>query len=207
MMLQAYDTDFDYEPWIRQVKNSAVSAMVQRTHERVVAADVFGSEYVSASLFEARLLRTRESAVRIGPAQAALWADIPELTSLRTPDLAKLLKNEGAVEDLRRQVRAALKTARTDGDNVAAITELTHQLEAASHHLQRTSTTDLAWKAVIPGGLSGASMVVGAVTGGLAAASAGALGAIATLAPFLGDRLNGRREAAYLFVMARRVRK
>lgn len=207
LMLQQYDPEFDYEPWINQVKNSAISVLVQRTHERVVAADVFGSEYVSASLFEARLLRTRERASRIGPAQAALWADIPELTTMRSPDLAKLLKNEGAVEDLRRQVRAALKTARTDGENIDAITELTHQLEAASHNLHKTSRTDLAWKAVIPGGLSGASMVVGTVTGGLVAASAGALGAIATLAPFLGDRMNARREAAYLFVAARRARK
>ncbi|WP_245155991.1 hypothetical protein [Nocardioides sp. 503] len=206
-MLQPYDPGFDYEPWINQVKNSAIGALVQRTHERIVAADVFGAEYVSASLFEARLLRTRERTARIGPAQAALWADIPELTTMRGPDLAKLLTNEGAIEDLRRQVRAALKTARTDAENIDAITELTHQLEAASLNLQKRSRTDLAWKAVIPGGLSAASMVLGTVTGGLVAASGGALGALATLAPFLGDRMNTRRDAAYLFVAARRGRQ
>jgi hypothetical protein len=205
LMLQPYDPEYNYEPWINQVKDSAISALVQRTHERVVAADVFGSEYVSASLFEARLLHARERHTRIGPAQAALWADVPELTTLRSPDLAKLLKNEDAIEDLRRQVRASLKTARTDGENIDAITELTHQLEAASHNLQKISSSDLAWKAVIPGGLSGASMIVGGITGGLVAASAGALGALATLAPFLADRLNARREAAYVFVAARRA--
>lgn len=207
LMLQPYDSEFDYEPWINQVKDSAISALVQRTHERVVAADVFGSEYVSASLFEARMLRTRERHGRIAPAQAALWADIPELTTLQSPDLAKLLKNEDAVEDLRRQVRASLKTARTDSENIDAITELTHELEAATHNLQKISNSDLAWKAVIPGGLSGASMIVGGITGGLIAVGAGALGALSTLAPFLGDRLNARREAAYIFVAARRARK
>lgn len=207
LMLQPYDPEYNSEPWINQVKDSAISALVQRTHERVVAADVFGSEYVSASLSEARLLRTRKRDGPIGPAQAALWADIPELTTLRSPDLAKLLKNEGAIEDRRRQVRASLKTARTDGENIDAITELTHQLEAASRNLQKTSSSDLAWKAVIPGGLSGASMVVGGITGGIVGASAGALGALATLAPFLGDRLNARRRAAYVFAAARRARR
>ncbi len=207
LMLHPYDPEYNYEPWINQVKDSAISALVQRTHERVVAADVFGSEYVSASMFEARLLRNRGRHARIGPAQAALWADVPELTTLRSPDLAKLLKNEDAIEDLRRQVRASLKTARTDDENIDAITELTHQLEAASHNLHKTSSSDRAWKAVIPGGLSGASMIVGGITGGLVAASAGALGALATLAPFLGDRLNARRKAAYVFVAARRARR
>ncbi len=199
-MLLSYDPSHDYGPWIRQVKNSAVSALVQRTNERIVAADVFGSEYVSASLFEARLLRNRVSGGRIGAAQAALWADIPELTSLTSPDLSKLLKNESAVADLRRQVHAALVTARTDRGNVDAITELTHQLEAASHNVHKAATTNLLWSAVVPG----ASVAIGGFAGGLLGAGAGALGA---LAPALGSRLNQRREAAYLFVTARRARR
>ncbi|QOR71358.1 SEC-C domain-containing protein [Ruania alkalisoli] len=206
-MLQPYDPEFNYEPWINQVKDSAVGAFVQRTHERVVAADVFGSEYVSASLFEARLLRRRERDVRIAEAQAALWADIPELTSLSSPDLAKLLKNEHAVDDLRRQVRASLKTARSDGDSVDAITELANQLEAASHKLQKTAMTDRGWQAVIPGGVAVATMVVGGITGGLAGAGVAAPAALTALSPYLGARLNMRREAAYLFVAARRARK
>ncbi|MGY1707582.1 hypothetical protein ACI79C_23715 [Geodermatophilus sp. SYSU D00697] len=207
LMLQPYKPAFDYEPWINQVKDSAVSALVQRTHERVVAADVFGSEYVSASLFEARLLHIRARHARIRPAQAALWADVPELPSLRSPELAKLLKNEDAIEDLRRQVRASLRTARTDNENIDAITELTHQLEAASYNLQKVASSDRVWKAVIPGGLSGASMMIGGITGGLVGVGVGALGALATLAPFLGDRMTARRQAAYVFVAARRARR
>ncbi|MEU6135243.1 hypothetical protein [Nocardioides sp. NPDC047086] len=207
LMLQPYDPSFNYVPWISQVMDSAVGALVQRTNERVVAADVFGSEYVSASLFEARLLRTRERDARMSRSQAALWADIPELPSLGSPDLVNLLKNEDAIEDLRRQVRASLKTARTDSDRIDAITELTHQLEASSHKLQKTARSDRAWQAVIPGGLSGAALIVGGVSGGLLGAGMGAVGTLATLAPYLSTRLSKRREAAYLFVAARRARK
>jgi hypothetical protein len=205
-MLQPYDPDYNYEPWIKQVRDSAVSAFVQRTNERVVAADVFGAEYVSASLFEARLLRTRTRATRIRPAQAALWADIPELSDLSSPELTKILRNEDAIEDLRRQVRASLATARDDAASIDALTGLTHELEAASHKLQRTAKSDRAWQAAIPAGLSTASMIVGGVTGGLAGLG-GALGALAGLAPYLSARMANRREAAYLFVAARRFRK
>lgn len=206
-MLLPYDPEYDYDPWITQVEDSAVSALVQRTNERVVAADMFGSEYVSASLFEARLLRLRGHGKRLRPAQAALWADVPELTQLNSPDLAKLLKNEHAVEDLRHQVRASLAIARTERENIDAITDLAHQLEAASHRMQHAAITDLAWQAVIPGGLASASVVIGGIAGGLAGLGAGGLGALATLAPFLGTRLKDRRDAAYLFVTARRARR
>lgn len=206
-MLLPYDPNYDYNPWITQVTNSAISKFVQRTNERVVAADMFGSEYVSASLFEARLLRRRDHGTRISNAQAALWAEIPELTDLKSPDLAKLLKNEGAVEDLRRQVRASLATARTDGENIDAIANVAHEIEAASHKLQRTAGTDRIWQGVIPGGLSTAALVIGGFSGGLAGLGAGGLGALATLAPALSARLNKKREAAYLFVTARRSRR
>ncbi|CAN5373575.1 hypothetical protein BH09ACT10_BH09ACT10_03900 [soil metagenome] len=205
-MLSAYDPNDDYGPWIRQVETSAVSKFVQRTNERVITADVFGSEYVSASLFEARLLRRRSQIERLGPSQAALWADIPELPILSGRDLVKVLKHEGAVEDLRRQVRAALVTARTDAENVDAITDLAHELEAASHKLLRTAQTDRAWQGAIPTGLGTASMFIGGITGGLAGLGVGALGALGTLAPQLGTRLTNRRDAAYLFVVARRRR-
>jgi hypothetical protein len=206
-MLSTYDPNHDYSPWIRQVETSAVSKFVQRTNERVITADVFGSEYVSASLFEARLLRRRSHSRRLGPSQAALWADIPELPMLSGRDLVKVVKHEGAVEDLRRQVRAALATARTDAENVDAITDLAHELEAASHKLRRTAQTDKAWQGAIPTGLGTASMFIGGITGGLTGLGVGALGALGALAPQLGTRLTTRRDAAYLFVVARRRRK
>jgi hypothetical protein len=205
-MLSKYDPNDDYGPWIRQVENSAVSKFVQRTNERLIAADVFGSEYVSASLFEARLLRRRSQSDRLGPSQAALWADIPELPMLSGRDLVKVLKHEEAVEDLRLQVRAALVTARTDAENVDAITDLANELEAASHKLRRTAKTDRAWQGALPAGLGTASMFIGSITGGLTGLGVGALGVLGALAPQLGTRLTTRRDAAYLFVAARRRR-
>lgn len=205
-MLSKYDPSDDYGPWIRQVENSAVSKFVQRTNERLIAADVFGSEYVSASLFEARLLRRRSQSERLGPSQAALWADIPELPMLSGRDLVKILKQEDAVEDLRMQVRAALVTARSDAENVDAISGLAHELEVASHKLRRTAQTDSAWQGAIPAGLGTASMLIGGVTGGLTGLGVGALGVLGALAPQLGTRLSTRRDAAYLFVAARRRR-
>lgn len=203
-MLRPYDPQYDYSPWVNQVRNSATSAFVQRTNERIIAADMFGSEYVSASLFEARLLRNRGRDSGLRPAQAAVWADVPHLPSLTSPDLVKILKNESAVEDLRRQVRASLATARTDSDNVDALTGLAYELEAASHKLMRTARSDLAWQGALPVGFGTASMVIGGVAGGLAGVAGVAAGAASVLAPLIGNRLNARRDAAYVFVRARR---
>jgi hypothetical protein len=58
-MLLPYDPGYDYGPWIKQVSDSAISFYVQRTVERLITADVYGSEYVSASMFEARILNRR----------------------------------------------------------------------------------------------------------------------------------------------------
>lgn len=203
-LLQPYDPTFDYGPWIKQVTDSAVGYYVQRTNERVVSADVYASEYVAASMFEARLLSRRRGPDPISPAQAAIWADVPQLPDLTAPDLVKVLKNEGAVHDLRGQVRASLVTARSSGDRVDALTSLSHQLEAASHRLERAAGSDRAWQGTVPAGLGSASLVIGAFTGGLPAVAAGALGLLAGVAPYLGARVNSRRDAAYLFVTARR---
>lgn len=206
-MLHPYEPDYDYQPWIRQEIDKYISKLVQRTNERVVTADVFGCEFVSASLFEARMLRRRHPQDTRHPSQAAMWANIPLLPSLSGPDLAKVLRHEGAVEDLRRQVRASLVTARSDTQSVDAITDLAHELEAASHRLAATAVRDRAWQGAVPAGLGGASLLVGAFTGGLPALTAGALGVLSGLAPYLGARLAAHRDAAYLFVAARRAHR
>jgi hypothetical protein len=206
-MLLPYDSARDYGPWKQQVSDSAISSYVQRTNERVVTADVFGAEYVAASMFEARLLRRRRGGDHHGVPQAAMWADVPQLPNLTAPDLVKLLQNEQAVEDLRRSVRASLVTARTPGERVDRLTDLAHDLEASSHRLGRAAETDRMWQAAAPGGLGLASLVIGALNGGLAPIAAGTAGLLAGLAPYLGTRITARREAAYLFVMARRSRR
>ncbi|MGU3652859.1 hypothetical protein [Mycolicibacterium sp. A43C] len=206
-MLLPYESKRDYGPWIRQVSDSAVSWYVQRTNERVVTADVFGADYVSASMFEARLLRRRRGGDDHGAPQAAMWADVPLLPDLKAPDLVKLLRNEDAVEDLRRSVRASLATARTPGDRTDGLTDLAHDLEASSHRLGRAAATDRIWQGVAPGGFGFASLVIGAHNGGLGPIAAGTAGLLAGLAPYLGARMTTRREAAYLFVTARRRKR
>jgi hypothetical protein len=203
-LLQPYDPTFDYRPWIKQVTDSAVGYYVQRTNERVVAADVYASEYVAASMFEARLLSRRGAIDAMSPAQAAMWAGIPQLPALTAPDLVKVLQNEAAVHDLRRQVRASLVTARTPGDKVDSLTSLSHDLEAASHRLERAAGSDRAWQGAAPTGLGTASLAIGAFAGGLPAVAAGVVGLLAGVAPYLAARVNSRRDAAYLFVTARR---
>lgn len=206
-MLQHYDPGYDYGPWIKQVSDDAVSYYVQRTNERLVTADVFGAEFVSASMFEARLLARNKRGRDSGPAHAAVWADVPQLPDLAGRDLVKVIQNEDAVEDLRRQVRASLVTARTPGERTDALTALAHELEGASRRLERTARSDRAWQAAVPAGLGVASLVLGAISGGLLPVAAGALGVAGGIAPYLGARINARREAAYLFVTARRSRR
>ena len=199
-LLMPFDPAHDYRPWIKQSEDSAVSTFVQRTNERIVTADVFGAEYVSASMFEARLLRNRSHERRMGAAQSAIWAAIPELTT-SSPDLSRVLKNESAIVDFRRQVGAALTTARTDGDNVDAITELTHQLEAgvAQHSEVEQDRHSLVRRR--PGCVRCSCGVCRRPARGWRGWCGG--GDRATP----GTRLNRRREASYLFVMARRVRR
>lgn len=206
-MLQPYDPSYDYRPWIKQVSDSAVGYYVQRTNERIVTADVYGAEYVSASMFEARLLARSKRGHNSGLAQAAVWADVPLLPRLSGRELVKVIQNEDAVEDLRHQVRAALVTAHTPGERTDALTGLAHEMEAASHRLEKTAGSDRLWQAAVPAGLGVASLVLGNVSGGLLPIAAGALGVAGGVAPFLGARINTRREAAYLFMTARRSRR
>ncbi|WP_370500210.1 SEC-C domain-containing protein [Mycolicibacterium sp. jd] len=204
-MLQPYDPAHDYNPWIRQVSDSAISFYVQRTAKRLVTADVYGSDYVSASMFEARLLNRRGRSAGNSAAQAAMWADVPQLPSLSAPDLVKVIQNEEAVEDLRRLVRASLVTARTPGEQAGALTALAHQLDATSHRLETSSISDRWWQMAAPGGLgAGGGLVIGSFSGGLPAALGATLGVLAGIAPYLGARANARREAAHLFLTARR---
>lgn len=203
-MLQPYNPRHDYNPWIRQVSDSAISFYVQRTAERLVTADVYGSDYVSASMFEARLLSRRGRGAGNTAAQAAMWADVPQLPNLSAPDLAKVIQNEEAIDDLRRLVRASLVTARTPGEQSDALTALAHQLEATSHRLEKSSISDRWWQMAVPGGLGVGGLVIGSVSGGLPAVLGATLGVLGGVAPYLGARANARRDAAHLFLTARR---
>jgi hypothetical protein len=202
-MLQPYDPGQDYRPWIDRVKRDAVSYYIQRTVGRLTTADLLGAEYVAASPFEARLLEKRSQRTSASPESASIWANVPSFANLRSPDLARLLRNDDAVEDLRGRVRAAVANTIILPDTANAIAQLTAEIDQASSTLERRMRTDRAYSALLPSLAGGAGLVVGAA-GGVPGVAGAAIGALSGLLPYLGSRLNARREASYLFVMARR---
>ena len=201
-MLQPHDPTYDYRPWIEQVKRDAVTHYIQRTVGRLTTSDLLGAEYVAASPFEARMLHER-SAHETGPASASIWANVPALADLRSQDLARMLNNDDAVEDLRGKVRSAVTTSSTLHEQSAAISQLTAEIEQTSMSLEKKIRSERAYSAILPTLAGGAGLVVGGAGGVLGLAGAG-LGLLGGLLPYLGNLQNNRREASYLFIMARR---
>ena len=205
-LLQRYEADYDYTAWINKVQNDAVSYYVQRTNERLVSADVFGAQYVSASPFEARLLQRRAGLLAPHPAQAAIWADIPMLSDLSSTGLASLLRHEEPIQDLRKRIRRALMTAQDTSQEVLAIAQVAQEIEDASQALTKRIKTNRLLSGIIPAAGSAIGMGIGAA-GGLPGISGAAVGALTTMAPYLATRIESRREASYLYVAAKRVRQ
>jgi len=205
-LLQRYEADHDYTAWITKCQNDAISYYVQRTNERLVSADVFGAQYVSASRFEARLLQRRAASLTPHPAQAAIWADIPMLSDLSSAGLASLLRYEAPIQDLRKRIRRALMTAQDTNQEVLALTQAAQEIEDASQALTNRIKTNRLLSGIIPAAGSAIGMGI-ASAGGLPGITGAALGTLTTMAPYLATRIESRREASYLYVAARRVRQ
>lgn len=205
-MLHAYERDYDYSSWIEKVRNDAISYYAQRTNERLVTADLFGAQYVSASPFEARLLQRRTATLQHHPAQAAIWAVIPLLGDLSSAGLASLLRNEESIQSLRSRVRTAMVAVKEPGQDITAISQLSHEIESASHTLEKRIKTNRIYSGYFPAAASLAGLMVGAA-GGLPGIVAAALGGFGSLMPYLGNRVDSRRDASYLYVAARKVYK
>lgn len=205
-MLGRYDPGHDYGPWVNQTTRDAIRNYVQRTAERLVVADLVGAEYVAASPFEARVMQRRDPSFVNGPGSASVWADIPTLRDLSSRDLARILDEDDAVEDLRARVRLAMRSATDLAGQANAIQELGAEIEHASLILARKLRTERAYSGLAPAALGAAGLVVGSA-GGLPGLVGGALGAVAGIVPWIGSRRNNRREAAYVFVTARRRRR
>lgn len=204
-MLQQYDPAHDYSAWIRQETNRALATYLQRTERRLAVADVLGAEYVAASPFEARMLQ-RRGIHEPSLANATLWADIPELANLGAKDLARMLSAEEAVEDLRARVRIAMEAAPNFGAQISSIRAVAADIEQASRLLEKRMATSRSLAFAAPAIAGGLGLVVGAA-GGVAGFLGAALGLASAISPAIGDRLNQRREAAFLFTMPKRKRK
>lgn len=202
-MLQPYDATFDYRPWIDQVTRAATGTYLQRTAKRLSTASLLGAEYVAASPFDARVMRARANSAQFGTSTAAVWAGVPVFENLNSKDLASILNNEEAVEDLRAQMRLAMRGALDLQNQADALSHVSAEIEHASHALERRVRRDRIFAAALPAVFGAAGVVVGAA-GGIAGIAAGTLGVMAGLAPYLGTRANDRSEAPFLYVMARK---
>ncbi|MFE7845889.1 hypothetical protein ACFUTX_11945 [Microbacterium sp. NPDC057407] len=205
-MLQSYDPDFDYGPWIEQVRSDAIGRYVQRTAHRLAVADALAADYVAASPFEARMLARRSLPLPKNVAAASVWADVPTLRGLNANDLVRLLSQDEAVEDLRYQVRLAVAEAPDLAAQADAIADITADIDHASKVLERRMRTERTYSGIAPLLLSGAGLVVGSA-GGLPGLASAVIGGLAGLVPYVGARRNTRRDAAYLFVQSRRRRR
>lgn len=201
-MLQPYEPGYDYGPWIKLVSDQAIAWYVQRLNERLITGDLFGAEYLTRSPFEARLL-ARKGQAEDGPAQAAMWADIPVLPGADPATLARAAANEDAVEDLRARVRAALRTARTGSERTDALSGLAEELAHSARRLDRAVRTERRWQVLAPTVIGAGTLALGAA-GGLPGIAAAALGTVASLVPYLATRANRRQDAAYVFFLAQR---
>jgi hypothetical protein len=204
-MLQPFDENYDYAPWMRQVTNKATGYYLQRTIERLTTADLLGAEYVAASPFEARPLHHRNKG---GPARApsaAIWAVVPSLRDLTSKDLVKVLTHDEALESLRSKVRAAVSASPQFPKSIDAISDLVNEIEDAASTLEKKMKTERTYSAVWPSILSSAELVIGAAgkVPEVPEVAGAALAALAGVVPYLGSRKNTRREAAFLFVVAR----
>lgn len=203
-MLQQYNPAHDYSAWIAQETNRSLANYVQRTERRLVVADVLGAEYVAASPFEARILQ-RRGVYAPSLANTTLWADVPALANLGAKDLARMLSAEEAVEDLRARVRIAMDAAPDFGSQISSIRAVAADIEQASRVLNRRMSTSRSLALAAPAIAGGLSLVVGSA-GGIAGFAGAALGLVGAISPAIGERMNQRREAAFLFTMPRRRR-
>ena len=206
-LLNRYDPDFDYGPWLATVRRQAVARLTQHLNVDVVVSTSFGADLLTTSPFRARPLRRLR-----GPLQrssdydisGAVWADVPWLPEASAELLMKIANNEPRVDDLRRTTAQALRAVE-HGDVAAsarAVADTAADLRSAasllSRELRRQRTIDLA----VPTGLATGSVLIASTMAppvGLGAILAGA----ATAIPAIRSRLASRQSAAYAFFMAR----
>jgi hypothetical protein len=206
-LLNPYDPDYDYGPWLATVKRQAVARLTQHLDIDLAVSTAFGADLLTSSPFRARALRRLRSPL---PRQSeydisgAVWADVPWLPDAPAELLMKLARNEPRVEDLRRATATALRIVE-NGDvanSARAVADVAADLKSAasrlSGDLRRQSTIDLA----VPTGLATGSVLVASTIApqiGLGAILAGAAAAI----PAARARLASRQTAAYAFWMGR----
>lgn len=206
-LLNRYDPDFDYGPWLATVRRQAVARLTQHLNIDVAVSTAFGADLLTTSPFRARALRRLRGPLQCSSdynISGAVWADVPWLPDASAELLMKIANSEPRVEDLRRTTAQALRAVE-HGDIAAsarAIADTAADLRSAASHLsrdlRRQRTVDLG----VPTGLATGSVLIASTMAppvGLGAILAGAAAAI----PAIQARLTSCQTAAYAFFMAR----
>lgn len=206
-LLNRYDPDFDYDPWLATVRGQAVARLTQHLNIDLAVSTAFGADLLTTSPFRARALRRLPRTPKRQPEfdiSGAVWADVPWLPDASAELLMKIANSEPRVDDLRRITAQALRAVER-GDiaaSASAIADTAADLRSAASHLsrdlRRQRTIDLA----VPTGLATGSVLIASTISppvGIGALLAGA----ATAIPAVRSRLTSRQTAAYAFFMAR----
>lgn len=206
-LLNRYDPDFDYGPWLATVRRQAVARLTQHLNIDVGVSAAFGADLLTTSPFRARALRRLR-----GPLQrsydydisGAVWADVPWLPDASAELLMKIANSEPRVEDLRRTTAQALRAVE-QGDIFASarsVADTAADLRSAASHLSRDLRRQRTMDLTVATGLASGSVLIAGTMAppvGLGAILAGA----ATAIPAIRSRLTSRKTAAYAFFMAR----
>jgi hypothetical protein len=206
-LLNHYDPDFDYGPWLATVRRQAIAQLTKLLDIDLGVSAAFGADLLTSSPFRARALRRLRGTLPHSSGydiSGAAWAEVPWLPDAPADLLLKIANSEQRVEELRRATATALRTVES-GDiagGACAITNAAADLRAAasrlSYDLRRQRSLDLA----LPAGIAtGSVLVAGTITPPivLSAILAAAVPAI----PAARARLASRKTAAYAFWMAR----
>lgn len=201
-MLQPYDPEHDYGPWIAQERSNVASRMVQEVMRETTVSDAVGSTYVTNSLFRARLLDRLGRSTGVG---AALWADVPSLPDADPTLIARIAAEDNSVEALRRTVGRTFQAveAASGAAQVAAVRDLVSEIEGRTHELEATIRSGRRWDRV-QAGAAGSAVALGGVAGGLLGAAGAALAGVGLLSSAGRREETQRRTDAYVFWLAER---
>jgi hypothetical protein len=202
--LQSYDPRRDYSSWIEQTKRQTAARLLQELNGHLAVSELLGAQFLSQSLLYGRLLQRKRKS-RSG-ADGLLWADVPMLKGALPSDLARMAAEDEAVAALRKSVRGAFRSVRSDsaGELATVARDLSEELEESTHRLQTTIARDRTWKLLFPAGLSVGSLALGALASSPLAAVTGLPAALAGLAPYVRDRQQHREAAAYALLVGQR---
>lgn len=201
-LLGSYDHEYDYQPWIKEVRERYIADIVQETNISVGMAELFQGRWLAPSPFRARLMRMM-GVPRLGP---DFFAEItvPWLPGIDQKTLTSFAQNDQAVNDLRQSVARCIDAIDAGESGVRDLQEFVNdQSETAVNALHHNLQTDKLLKRLVPGAAIAGSLVLSATLGPVGLAT-GALSAIAAGAPLAADHLPERRAAPFLFWTARK---